>query len=214
MRISNRIVLALDDLDRQGALKVARELAAGLDAVKVGYPLVLSEGLRMVGELASFVPVICDFKVADIPAVSAMIVRRAVGAGASGVIVHGFVGADSVQAAAEAAEGRDVFVVSEMSHPGALDFIQARSEEIAAMARRAGATGIIAPATRPERVTALRQVVGPEMLILCPGVGTQGGSAGKTVRAGADALIVGRSLYRAPDPQAVLANLRDELGTT
>ena len=211
MQIRNRIVLALDDLDGDSAVAVARRLSRGLDAVKVGYPLVLSEGLGVVSRLAEEAPVICDFKVADIPAVSAMIVERAVGAGASGVIVHGFVGHDTVQEAARAAGGRDVFVVAEMSHPGAVDYIQDRAEDMAAMAREAGATGIIAPATRPQRVTALRNVVGPDLLILSPGVGTQGGSAGDTVRAGADAVIVGRSLYRAEDPEAVLDELLADL---
>jgi orotidine-5'-phosphate decarboxylase len=213
MRISNRIVLALDDLDGDAAVKVAGRLAHGLDAVKVGYPLVLTEGLGVVSMLSPIVPVICDFKVADIPAVSAMIVQRAMGAGASGIIVHGFVGHDTVRAAAEAAADRDVFVVTEMSHPGAVDFIQARAEDMAAMARESGATGIIAPATRPERVTALRQVIGPDMLILAPGVGTQGGSAGATVRAGADAVIVGRSLYRAEDPERAMDALLNDLRT-
>jgi orotidine-5'-phosphate decarboxylase len=211
MRVRNRIVLALDDLTGDRAVEVASELAHGLDAVKVGYPLVLGEGLGVVSRLSEAAPVICDFKVADIPAVSAMIVGRAVGAGASGVIVHGFVGRDSVAEAAAAAGDADVFVVTEMSHPGALDFLQDRAEDMAAMARDAGATGIIAPATRPGRVAALRDIIGEDMLILSPGVGTQGGSAGDTIRAGASAVIVGRSLYRAEDPSAALDGLLREL---
>ncbi len=211
MDFENHLVLALDDLDRRRALEVAGQLSHGLDAVKVGIPFVLTEGLGVVGELASIAPVICDFKVADIPAVSAMIVGRAVGAGASGVIVHGFVGSDSVAAAAEAAQGRDVIVVAEMSHPGALDYIQEVSESIVAMARDVGATGIIAPATRPERVRRLRELAGPDLRILTPGVGVQGGGAREAVEAGADALIVGRSLYRAEDPLSVMAALKEEL---
>jgi orotidine-5'-phosphate decarboxylase len=211
MRISNRIVLALDDLTGDRAVEVATTLAHGLDAIKVGYPLVLTEGIGVVARLSRVVPVICDFKVADIPAVSAMIVGRAVDAGASGVIVHGFVGHDSVTEAAKAAGDADVFVVTEMSHPGALDYLKDRAEDMAAMARDAGATGIIAPATRPDRVTTLRGIIGPDMLILSPGVGTQGGSAGETIRAGASAVIVGRSLYRADDPLAAMKALREDL---
>ncbi|NIP35513.1 MAG: orotidine-5'-phosphate decarboxylase, partial [Thermoplasmata archaeon] len=64
----------------------------------------------------------------------------------------------------------------------------------------------------PERVTALRGIIGPDMLILSPGVGTQGGSAGETIRAGASAVIVGRSLYRADDPHSVLEALRRDMG--
>jgi orotidine-5'-phosphate decarboxylase len=212
MRIERRIVLALDDLTADDAVDVARRLAHGLDAVKVGYPLVLSEGLGVVRMLSEVAPVICDFKVADIPAVTAMIVERAMVAGAAGVICHGFVGHDSVMAAVSAAGDRDVFVVTEMSHPGALDYIQPVASDIAAMARDAGATGIIAPATRPERVRHLREVVGGDMLILSPGIGTQGGSAGETVKAGADAVIVGRSLYRSTDPEATMDALLRDLG--
>lgn len=214
MRFDHRIVLALDDLDTGGALRVAGELSHGVDAVKVGYPLVLTEGLGVVGRLAEVAPVICDFKVADIPAVCAMIVDRAVDAGASAVIVHGFVGEDSVRAAVEAAGDRGVIVVTEMSHPGALDYIQDASESIGALARRVGAMGIIAPATRPERIAHLRGVVGPEVRIITPGVGTQGGGAGAAVAAGADAVIVGRSLYRAEEPKGVLDGLAREISSS
>jgi orotidine-5'-phosphate decarboxylase len=211
MQFNRHLVLALDDVEPSAAVAIARALQHGLDAVKVGWPLVLSAGTGVVGSLADIVPVICDFKVADIPAVNEMIVSAAVGAGSSGVIVHGFVGSDSVAAAVKAAKGMDVFVVAEMSHPGAVEFIQPAAEAIARMAKDAGAAGIIAPATRPERVAHLREVIGPDMRILSPGVGTQGGDARRAVQSGADALIVGRSLYWARDPQRAMAELQRSL---
>ena len=36
--------------------------------------------------------------------------------------------------------------------------------------------------------------------IISPGVGMQGGSAGDTIRAGAEYVIVGRSIYQSDDP--------------
>lgn len=42
------------------------------------------------------------------------------------------------------------------------------------MGMECGVTGFIAPATRPERITAIRKIAG-EKLILSPGVGAQGG---------------------------------------
>lgn len=207
MRFDRHLVLALDDVEPQAAMAIARALGHGLDAVKVGWPLVLSAGTGIVGRLADVVPVICDFKVADIPAVTEMIVKVAATSGARGVIVHGFVGSDSVAAAVRSSMGADVFVVAEMSHPGAVEHIQGRAEAIARSAKDAGAAGIIAPATRPERVTLLREVVGTGMRILSPGVGTQGGDAAGAIRAGADAIIVGRSLYRAPNSQRAMDDL-------
>jgi orotidine-5'-phosphate decarboxylase len=211
MQFNHHLVLALDDVEPSAAVTIARSLLGGIDAVKVGWPLVLSAGTGVVGKVADVVPVICDFKVADIPAVDEMIVRAAVGAGASGVIVHGFVGSDSVAACVKAASGIDVFVVAEMSHPGAVEHMEPASEAIARAARDAGAAGIIAPATRPERIARLREVVGPKLRILSPGVGVQGGDARRALMAGADAVIVGRSLYRAPNPQKALAELASAL---
>jgi orotidine-5'-phosphate decarboxylase len=77
------------------------------------------------------------------------------------------------------------------------------------MAVRCGAAGIIAPATRPERLAALRREVGP-LLILSPGVGAQGGSASEALRMGADYVIVGRGIYGAEDPrEAALRVVRE-----
>ena len=73
-----------------------------------------------------------------------------------------------------------------------------------------GATGIIAPATRPEKVSQLRKIVG-NLKILSPGVGAQGGSASDTIKAGADYVIVGRAIYQASDPKVAAKQLADEI---
>jgi orotidine-5'-phosphate decarboxylase len=73
-----------------------------------------------------------------------------------------------------------------------------------------GADGIIAPATRPDRVKTLRGIVGRKK-ILSPGIGTQGGDADAIAHL-VDGIIVGRSIYEAPDPAAaaqVYARVRD-----
>ncbi|MEM4161432.1 MAG: orotidine-5'-phosphate decarboxylase, partial [Thermoplasmata archaeon] len=121
---------------------------------------------------------------------------------ASGVIVHAFAGRDSMEAVKEIADrfGGDVFVVVEMSHPGGAEFTARHAEEFARMSKEAGARGIIAPATRPGRIEKLRKILGEDMLILSPGVGAQGGDPAEAIRAGADYLIVGRSIYEAAEP--------------
>jgi orotidine-5'-phosphate decarboxylase len=86
-----------------------------------------------------------------------------------------------------------------MSHPGATGFFHGgTAEKIAALAMECGADGIIAPATRPERVKVLRGIVGTRK-ILSPGVGAQGGDA-NTVAKLVDGIIVGRAIYEAEDP--------------
>ena len=62
------LILALDITEKKRALRVAHTCAPYLDAIKIGYPLVLSAGLGIAGELArEGLPLIADFKVADIP---------------------------------------------------------------------------------------------------------------------------------------------------
>ncbi|MCI4371993.1 MAG: orotidine 5'-phosphate decarboxylase, partial [Thermoplasmata archaeon] len=125
-------------------------------------------------------------------------------------ITHGFVGEDSVRAAVEAAGKGEVFVITEMSHPGGSQFTAPHAEEMARIAVRAGAAGIIAPATRPERVKSLRGIVGTR-LILAPGVGAQGGKASDAITAGADAVIVGRAICEASDPARAALDIAAEI---
>ena len=118
-------------------------------------------------------------------------------------IAHQHFGKDAVQACVDVAAdyGGSCFVVAEMSHPGATQFFHGgTAEQIAGLAVECGADGIIAPATRPERVKALRVIVGKRK-ILSPGVGAQGGDAAEVARI-VDGIIVGRAIYEAEDPAA------------
>jgi orotidine-5'-phosphate decarboxylase len=153
--------------------------------------------------------VICDFKIADIPNTDRLIVEQAMRLGASAVIVHGFTGADSLKACVDACGGR-VFVVTEMSHPGGKEFTQPNAERIAAMAKEQGAMGIVAPATRPERIARMREIVG-DLKIISPGVGAQGGKASDALRHGADFVIVGRAIYEAADPSEAAGAVSKEI---
>lgn len=209
MKRDTRLVLALDVTERNQAIYIAEEVSEYLDAIKVNYPLALSCGMEIITELAERKDVICDFKVADIPNTNRLIVEQVFGHGASGVIVQGFVGEDSVKACVDAAKG-DVFVVTEMSHPGGQMYTAPIADQLARLAVDAGASGIIAPATRPERVKALRGIVG-ELTILSPGVGAQGGTPAATIEAGADYCIVGRSIYNSPDPSGSAKKIVEEI---
>jgi orotidine-5'-phosphate decarboxylase len=210
MRLDRRLILALDVTDVGRARSLAKTVAGEVDAIKVNWPLALAGGLDLIRALSSIGYVLCDFKIADIPNTSRLIVELATSAGAAGVICHGFAGEDSVRSCVEAAKGAEVFVLTELSHPGGLEYTAKFADDFARLAVRAGAAGIIAPATRPERVKALRAIVGSK-LILAPGVGAQGGKAADAIRAGADAVIVGRAIYEARDPAQAARELATEI---
>ncbi len=209
MRQNTRLIIALDVLEESMALSIASQVGGLVDAIKINWPLVLGAGPGIIGKLSKSGYVLCDFKVADIPNTNWLIVERAFSHGASGVIVHGFTGEDSLRSCIEAAEG-DVFVVTEMSHPGAERFSAPVAEDVAKLAVKVGATGIIAPATRPERVKRLREIVG-NLRILTPGVGAQGGSAADAIKAGADYVIVGRTIYESKEPKREAERIVDQI---
>lgn len=212
MKMDSRLILALDETDGAKALKVAESVSGIVDAIKINWPLVLSEGPGMITRLSELSDVICDFKVADIPNTVRLIVENAVSRGASGVIVHSFTGDDSLRAAVEAAGGADIYAVTEMSHPGGKMFTALHAEEMARLGVECGVSGFIAPATRPERIAAVRQVIG-DLKILSPGVGAQGGKASDAIRAGADYAIVGRAIYGSEDPKGAAESFAEDIRT-
>jgi len=209
MRKDTRIILALDVTSRTDALRVVDAVRDHVDAIKVNWPLILAAGPEIIRELSAVKDVICDMKIADIPNTNRLIVEQAMARGASAVICHGFTGDDSVRACVDAAKGQ-VFVVTEMSHPGGRQFTAPVADKLAAVAKGAGARGIVAPATRPERIADLRRIIGG-MEIISPGVGAQGGKASDAIRAGADYVIVGRAIYDSSDPSGAAERLAAEV---
>ncbi len=195
-----KLVLALDVMDAERAVNLAKEVSDLIDAIKVNYPLVLSAGVEIIERLAEIGPVIADFKIADIPYTSSLIARIAFEKGTSAVIVHGFTGSDTVRAVVEVAEEHEgkVYVVTELSSPGGEEFMSRVSLKIVEMARRLGCHGLIAPSTRIDRLAEIRKAAN-NMEILCPGIGAQGGSIEALKYA--DGIIVGRGIYAADDPR-------------
>jgi len=198
------LILSLDVLDKTEACAIAKSCALYIDAIKVGYPLVLATGLSIVRDLADLgLPLIADFKVADIPNTNRLICEAVFSAGFDAVIAHGFVGPDAARTCVEVAHshGGAAYIVAEMSHPGATEFFHGGvAERIAELAVAVRADGIIAPATRPERIVRLREIIGKKT-IYSPGVGAQGGDPDAVARL-VDGIIVGRSIYAAEDPAA------------
>lgn len=212
MRKRTRLILALDVTSRESAASLACQLSESFDAIKIGYPLILQAGIEIVREISSMAPVLADLKVADIPSTNALICEAALSAGADGIIAHAFTGRDSLQACSDcaSAHGADLFAVTEMSHPGAELFMSPLAGDMARLAVEVGASGVVAPATRPDRIRLIRSIVG-EMTIISPGVGAQGGSARDALLAGADYLIVGRSILGAEDPSAAAEDLLSQV---
>lgn len=203
MNIKNNIILALDVTNKDKALEICKQVKPYINTIKIGYPLTLAEGLKIIKIIKDEfnANIICDYKVADIDATNSKICDLTFDAGADAIICHGFVGSDSVRACLDSANdhGKEIFLLTEMSHPGAKMFLQKDAEAIAKMGVDMGITNYVAPATRLDRLSKIRDIAGDDACIISPGVGKQGGDAKKTLEF-ASAIIVGRSIYESDNP--------------
>ena len=214
MDVKNDIILAMDLMDLLNAYELVELIANDIDTIKIGYPLTLAEGLKSIQifkENFDF-KVICDYKVADIPETNSKIADLTFNAGADGIITHGFVGRDSVEACMDVANsyGGEVFLLTEMSHPGAKMFLQGVADEVAMMGVDMGIKNYVAPSTRLDRLSDIRNIVGKDSFIISPGVGTQGGNPKDTLNY-ADALIIGRSIYEEDNPKIAISEIIDSI---
>ena len=219
MSNAGRLIVALDVPTIAEARALVARLGDSVTFYKIGMWLFFEPGVHaLIDDLvAAGKQVFLDYKMYDIPET----VRRGVAAvarrGARIVTVHG--DPEIVAAAAEGAAGSGllVFAITVLTSQddaalAAMGYRQTVPELIALRARaaaRAGAAGLIASAADdPE---ALRHQAGTPLLIATPGIRLPGSAADDQKRvatpdaaiaAGADYLVVGRPITRAPDPAA------------
>ena len=205
-----KLMLALDVMNKNEALRIAEETKDFVDTIKIGYPLVLSTSMDIVKEIKDKTnkEVVCDFKVADIPATNEKIAKITLKY-ADAIICQGFVGRDSIMAIQKVAEEygskgapKKVIMVTEMSHPSAVEFLQPVADDLAKMAKELSVDGVVAPSTRPERLKEIKEIVG-DIPIISPGVGAQGGDLDKVLEilGDNDYIIVGRAIYEHNNPK-------------
>jgi orotidine-5'-phosphate decarboxylase len=73
-----------------------------------------------------------------------------------------------------------------------------------------GASGIIVPGNDYTMIGEVRKLAG-EKLLIATGIGAQNGKADLSVNAGADYVIVGRSIYESPDPLRAAEVINSEI---
>lgn len=227
-RCGSPIILALDpitprrDLDPLDWCRdLVERLSHGLVGVKIGYPLLFTLGsggvkdfIRGVKKRHSDLPILGDFKVADIANTNLSMVRYLFRLGIDAVIFHLFIGYRGGYDAILEEAGRlekGTIGVAYMSHPGAETLYQENYPRLVKEALDHGVDGLVVPATRPRIIEAVKGLVGDRCLLFAPGVGVQGGDPRETMEKGADYLIIGRSLYRALDPSRALEEILDRI---
>lgn len=216
------LILALDLPTRAAALGILDRLP-GLRWVKVGSILMTAEGPALVRELVDRgFEVFLDLKWHDIPNTVAGAVAVARGLGVRMATVHTLGGPLMLRAAAKAAEAGIALVgVTVLTSHDESDYAAVVGrpsvrllDEAARLARSAISAGLAGVVCSPLEVERVRSGLGPEPLIVVPGIrrpGDDGGDQSRTaspaeaVRHGATHLVVGRPILEAADPAAALA---------
>jgi uridine monophosphate synthetase len=173
----------------------------------------------------SNVPVLLDAKRGDIGSTADAYARAVFEVWkADAVTVNPYLGGDTLEPFLKYAD-KGVFALCHTSNPGAGEFqsqpLAGRPlyQAVAEQARKwntRGNLGLVVGATYPERLHDVRSIV-PDMWLLVPGVGSQGGSLQATManglRRSGDGMIinVSRSLAQAPDIAAYAHNMVAEM---
>jgi orotidine-5'-phosphate decarboxylase len=230
--VRERVAVALDVETSREALAARDALGEDAGLLKLGSALFVREGMPLVARLAaSGAKIFLDLKFHDIPSVVGKAVEKASAGGVNYLTVHAAGGRAMIRAAVQAAEragGRtrvlgvtvltslDLAAWREGASPGE-ESVEGAVRRLARLAVDAGAHGLVGSA---REAALLREVGGPKVLVVTPGIRVPGAEAedqARTVsveeaaRSGADILVVGRGVLASPDPRAALRSIHRAL---
>jgi orotidine-5'-phosphate decarboxylase len=226
----DRLIVALDVPDAAAARAMVDRIAGEVGMFKIGSQVFTAAGPDFVRELiARGEKVFLDLKFHDIPNTVAGAVSAAAGLGVTLVDVHALGGKDMIEAAVGALPAMGIRLLAitiltshheqTLASIGVAGSVADSVRRLAALAREAGADGVVAS---PNEVALVREVCGPDFLIVTPGIRPAGAARGDQSRtatpaaaraAGADYIVVGRPILEAADPAAAAAAIVRELST-
>jgi orotidine-5'-phosphate decarboxylase len=162
---------------------------------------------------------IADIKLNDIGHTNQVTTENLWNLGFDAVIANPIMGLDSLKNLVKSAHKHDKGVISlcHMSAPEAklsydLEVKMGKKQQLYQLflnwALIAKVDGIIVGATFPKIIQYCAKKAEKNLSIFSPGVGTQGGSATEVISAGADYLIVGRTILNAKNPASVAEKLQ------
>lgn len=223
----NPIIVALDVASAKDALDLVRRLGDSVGMYKVGLELFAASGPAFARELlAEGRGVFLDLKLYDIPETVKRATARVAELGVDLLTIHA-----SFSVMRGAVEGRGdarlrllgVTVLTSFDEHDLADLGSSKSvaelvEQRAGKAREAGMDGIVCS---PLEAAAMRRLLGPDKLLVVPGIRSAGVDAGdqkriatprEAIAAGASYLVVGRQITRAADPRAEAQRILAEIG--
>ncbi len=223
-----KVIIALDVATLDEALGLVDTLGEGTDFYKVGLELFTRAGPPVVQALTGRGKrVFLDLKLHDIPNTVARAVSRARDLEADFLTLHTTGGRRMMEAAAEAA-GDDltllgVTVLTSMAESDLEDAwgraVDSLEDEVVRLARLSHESGVGGVVASVREVAPIKEAIGTDLVVVTPGIRLAGDDAhdqarvstpAEAVAAGADYLVIGRSVTQAPDPQEALRRIYEE----
>jgi len=227
---SNPVFVALDTTDLDQARRLATSVRGSVGGLKLGLEFFNAHGPAGVRPFVeSGLPVFLDLKYHDIPNTVAGAVRAAARLGVSILNVHAQGGAAMMRAALDAAKSISpstrLIAVTMLTSLGDEDLpslglqppVADQVLRLAALTQECGLDGVVCSA---HEIVRLRKALGPDFLLVVPGIRPAGSEIGDQRRvmgpaeardAGANILVVGRPITGAPDPALAARDITQSL---
>ncbi len=224
-----RVVVALDFSAESEALAFVQQLRPEWCRLKIGAELFVSAGPNFVQRLIDQgFDIFLDLKFHDIPNTVAAAVASVCRLGVWMINVHAAGGRAMMRAAKEAISTEPnprLIAVTMLTSLDDRDLKEIgiegaafdHTQRLAFLAKAAGLDGVVCSG---HEVTALRLALGDEFLLVTPGIRLASDNADdqkrimtpvQAVQAGADYLVIGRSITRADDPIAVIQSINAQI---
>jgi orotidine-5'-phosphate decarboxylase len=222
----DRLIVALDLPTIREAEKLIEVLGDGVGFYKIGYQLAFERGLPLASALAAAGKnVFLDMKLHDIANTVARGVENVARMGVRFLTVHAYPQTMRAALAARAGSSLRILAVTVLTSYDDTDLAEAGYSvgvehlvaERAAQARDLGMDGVVCSA---EEAAPLRLIIGPDMLLVAPGIRPAGAARddqkrvatpASAIAAGVDYVVVGRPIVAAADPRAAAEAIVDEI---
>lgn len=219
--------LNLESLEKH-TLKNIKMLGNHLCAIKFNFHLLLPLGeksIKKINKVAhdSGLQTIADIKLNDIGNTNMVTLQRLWSSGFDAVIANPIMGPENLSHLVKNAhdDDRGVITLVHMSHPGAKLGYGLRVQDPSSgkmsnihdlflkWSYSLHVDGIVVGATVPKLIELASKKVKGRLEIYSPGVGTQGGDPNSALDAGANYLIVGRTILNSKNPQLEAKKLQE-----
>jgi orotidine-5'-phosphate decarboxylase len=231
MTITNPVFCAIDTSDPAEALAIAQKVQGKVGGLKIGLEYVMANGPQGVLSFAAMnMPIFLDVKLHDIPNTLAGAVKSLLALHVDFLTIHTGGGSGMMRAAAEAAAkttgkrpkllGVTVLTsmdASDLKAVGQDTNTAAQVERLALLAKDSGLDGVICS---PAEVARLRELCGPDFILMVPGIRPAWAAANdqkrfmtprEAIDAGATYLVIGRPITTAADPAEAAQRIADEI---